>query len=146
MILTTSQKIWTLFSHAFIIIGLGHGIIPLVIAESFWLSTFFDDKQYSGGNGHVSLSILRLVAVMCLAGQIAIVTSILMSRYSSSKWILLAGHSLLWTSVITYSFGIRNDNYAHLTILSCIPLVYCTIRTLFGRHIRLMWQKIDARI
>lgn len=146
MIITTPLKIWTLISHAFILIGLGHGIATLGIAEVFWLSTIFEGKHFSGGDGHVSLSTLQLVAFMCIAGQAAVVTSVILSRSSSSKWILLAGHSLLWASVITYAYRIIDDNYAHLAFLSCIPLVYCTVRTLFGGHIQLLWKKIYARI
>lgn len=146
MILTTRLKIWTLISHAFILIGLGHGIATLGIAEFFWLSTIFESNHSSGEDGHVSLVILQLVAFMCLAGQIGIVTSIFVRRSSFNKWAHLGGLCLLLASVITYAYIIQNDNYAHLAVLSCLPFVYCTINTLLGGHIRLTWQKIDARI
>jgi hypothetical protein len=146
MILTTRLKIWTLISHAFIIIGLGHGIATLGISEFFWLSTIFGSSHSSGEDGHVSLAILQLVAFMCLAGQIGIVTSIFVRSSFFNKWAHMGGLGLLWASVITYAYGIQNDNYAHLAVLSCLPFVYCTIKTFFGGHIRLLWQKIDARI
>ena len=146
MILTTRLKIWTLISHAFIIIGLGHGIATLGIIEFFWLSTIFESSHSSGEDGHVSLAILQLVAFMCLAGQIGIVASIFLGGPSFNKWMYFGGLCLLWGSVITYAYGIRNDNYAHLAVLSCLPFFYCTIKTLFSGYIRLLWQKIDARI
>ncbi len=146
MILTTRLKIWTLISHACIIIGIGHGIATLGIVEFFWLSTIFESTHSTDGDSYVSLSILQFVAFMCLAGQIAIVTSIFVRRSPTDKWTYILGLCLLWASVITYAYGIRNDNYAHLAILSCLPIVYCTVRSLLGGHIRLLWQKIDARI
>lgn len=146
MILTTRLKIWTLISHAFIVIGLGHGIATFGVAEFFWLSTIFESKHSSGEDGHISLSILQLVAFICLAGQITTITSILLRHSSSNRWMHFGGLCLLWASVIIYAYGIRNDNYAHLAVLSCLPFVYCTVRTLFGGHIQLLWQKIDAKI
>lgn len=146
MISTTRLKIWTLISHAFILIGLGHGIATLGISEFFWLSTIFENGQVSGRDGQVSFAILQLDAFMCLAGQIGIVTSILRRHSFFNKWAHMGGLGLLWASVITYAYGIQKDNYAHFAVLSCLPFVYCTTKTLFGGHIRLLRQKIDARI
>ena len=146
MILTTSLKIWTLITHFFILIGLGHGILTLGMGELFWLSTLFNKQEYEGGNGHVLLSTLQMVAVMCIVGQFATILSIFRGRTTASKWMHISGLCLLWASVITYAYGIRNDHYAHLSVLFCLPFVYCTIRTLIGRHIQMLWQKIDERI
>jgi len=110
MILTTRLKIWTLISHACIIIGISHGIATLGIVEFFWLSAIFENKHYSGGDGHVSHSALQVVAFMCLVGQIAIVTSIFVRSSPTDKWIYILGLCLLWASVITYAYRIRNDN------------------------------------
>jgi magnesium-transporting ATPase (P-type) len=145
MILTTHLKIWTLISHGCILIGLGHGVATLGMLEFYWLSTIFKNK-YSSGDGHVSFSMVQLVAFMCLTGQVVTVLSIFMRRSAFNRWMHLSGFCLLWVSVIIYACGIQNDHYAHLIVLSCLPFSYCTIQTLLGGHIRLLWQKISARI
>ena len=146
MILTTRLKIWTLVSHACILIGIGHGIVTLGIVEFFWFSTIFNKKQTAGGDEHVSLLSLQLVACMGLAGQIATVTSLTLKHSTAGKWMHIGALCLLWASVMTYAYGIRNDRYAHLAILSCLPFAFCTLWTFFGRHIGVLWQKIDERM
>ena len=140
MILTTKLKIWTLVCHACIIIGMGHGIVPLGIAELFWISeVFFDDK-------YLSAPVFQLVAFSALAGQIGIIIAILLKHLNVARWLHIAGLCLLWTSVVLYAYGIRNDNYSHLGWFTCLPLVYCTIRTLLGEHLKLAWQKLVDRM
>lgn len=83
---------------------------------------------------------------MCVAGQIATVTSIFLKHSPAGIWMHIGGLCLLWASAITYAYGIRNDNHTHLAVLSYLTLANFTVRTLLGGHIHLLWQKIDARI
>ena len=146
MILTTRLKLWALACHACIVVGLGHGIITLAIAEFYWLSTFFLENDYVGGDGHVLRSTLQLVGLMCLFGQIATIISIIFRHTTSARWVCILGVSLLWVSVFTYAHGIRSDNYAHLSALSCLPFLYCTLRIMLGGNLQRLREYVYDRI
>jgi hypothetical protein len=143
MVRTTRLKIWTLVCHALILIGLGHGILTLGIADIFWLLSVIDNTQELGDAYGF---IFRLVGLLSLMGQIAIITSIFWKHMIAGKLLQIAGLCLLWTSVIEYAYSLRDDRYAHISFLSCLPFAYCTIRTLLYGSFRLLWQKIEAKI
>ena len=141
MIRTKSIKIWTLLSQAFIIIGMGHGGAIFGILEAFSLVALFTRPGPSDGS-HVSGAILELVGLLSLAGQIVIIVSIYSKRKVTEVVLHMSGLFLLWSALVTYAYGIRNDGYAHLPVVTCVPFLYCTIRTLAGRFIQRLWERI----
>lgn len=145
MILTKSIKIWTLLTHAFIIIGMGHGILTLGILEVFSLTTFFSMPISSDG-GDGSSMILRLVGLLSLVGQAAIIASIFVKEKSNDLILHLIGLLFLWFALITFAYGIRNDDYSYLAVWTCIPYMYFTIRTLVGRRIQELWHRVLEKI
>lgn len=145
MILTTRLKMWTLLSHALIVVGLGHGVLTLGILELFGLSALFDN-QPNAGNGSDASFLLQSVVLCSLSGQIASIASIFLKPASGGKWLHITGLCMLWASVLLYAYAIQRDNYGHLAVLTCLPFTSCTIWTLLGGHIRLIWQKIEANI
>lgn len=140
MIRTKAIKIWALVTHAFIVIGMGHGILTLGILEVISLATLFD-KAWAQNDGDVSAMSLRLVTLLSLAGQVAIIASFYVKRKTTELGLHVPGLLLLWASVLVYAYGICNDRYAHLAVVSCLPLLYVTIRTFAGGHIQKLWSR-----
>ena len=142
MIRTAKLKIWTLISHACIVIGIGHGISTLGIMAPFWLISVFSGTYNSVGDSDVSSSTIQLVALMALFGQFALVLSLFLRSSSTALWVHLIGLWLLWSAIGTYAIGVRDDNYAHLSVITCIPFAYFTLVTFFGRRIQILWQRL----
>ena len=145
MIQTKSIKIWTLLTHAFIIIGMGHGILTLGILEIFSFTNIFSNPRPPDG-GDVSSIALRLVGLLSLIGQIALIVSIFVNAKKTSNSLHLLGLFFLWFSLFTYSYSIHNDDYSHLVVVSCFPFLYFTIRTLVGRRIQELWHRVFDKI
>ena len=141
MIRTKNIKVWTLLTYALIVIGMGHGILILGIAEPLWLTTIFQEPK-SAEAAEVSDAILQLVALMSLLGQIAVVISIYAKVKTTETSLHIIGLLLLWSALLTYIYGIRNDNGSHLVIVTCLPFLYFTILTLFGKHLQKLWKQV----
>jgi hypothetical protein len=140
MIRTTSIKIWALLAHAFIIIGIGHGIATLGILEAGGLAALFQEAP-PGDSGDVSSATLHLVALLSLIGQIGIIASIYV-KVKATELLHILGLFLLWSSLLIFAYAIRNDDYSYLAFVTCIPFFYFTIRTLAGRYIQKMWHRV----
>jgi len=145
MIQTKSIKIWTLLTHAFIIIGMGHGILTLGILEAFSLATLFDKPEPADG-GDVSSMALRLVGLFSLIGQVAIIASIFVKVKTTGIILQLSGLFFLWSSLLTYAYSIRNDHYSYLAVWTYLPFLYFTIRTLAGRRMSRLWHRAIEKI
>ena len=145
MILTKSIKIWTMLTHAFIIVGMGHGVLTLGILEAVSISTIFSKLEAAEG-GDVSSIALRTFGLLALIGQIAIIASIFVKVKSTGIILHLSGLFFLWSSLLTFAYSIRNDHYSHLAVWTCFPFLYFTIRTLIGRHIQKLWHRAFEKI
>lgn len=130
-----SLKIWTLIAHALILIGMGHGIATLGVVEIMWLGRLFHHIE-PADDSQVSEASLRIVAVLCLAGQLIAIWSMRAGQGRRSQILYVIGLFLLWTSVLAYAWSIRHDNYAHLAVVTCAPFAVFTVWSLFGTRIR----------
>jgi|SRR6185437_3329888 len=144
MIISARLKIWTLITHAFIVIGMGHGIITLGIFEVFSIGSLLSPT--AGWKDDSNFYVLLMSSFFALLGQIEMVVSIYAKSEERRKWLNIAGLCLLWGSVITFAYAIREDRSSVLAIVTCIPFAFCTIRAMLGRHIqrlcRNLWQKM----
>jgi hypothetical protein len=132
-------------SHFFILIGLGHGILTHGIFELIRLTDFFRSAVQSKVNRVVGAELLS-VSFLCLFGQMALVASVFVQSKNGEWWLYTVGLILLWGSVIAHAAAIRNDNYAHLSVLSCLPFAYCTLHALVGQWLRGCMAKIGAKL
>jgi hypothetical protein len=80
--------VWTLILNSVIIIGAGHGIVPLGVLEILWLYSLFGTEQYPL---HSSV-----VFVLCtVAGQAFLINSLFI-KYQRVSSIQILGLILLW--------------------------------------------------
>lgn len=140
MVHARSTKIWVLLSHAFIVIGLGHGVMTIGLLEIFTLLSIFDSFGSSGGD--VSSWTLRSVAMSSFIGQISILASMCIRHKYVRISLHLIGLLLLIFSLLVFSLGIRSDSYSHIAILSVVPFFFFAIWTVFGKYIRKTWLRI----
>jgi hypothetical protein len=135
--MTTSKKlkICTIVSHAFIVVGFGHGILffflldiaPFAIVTknnfSFLLNSPFESR-------------LPLVGLTCLLGQIGILISIFNSNNKTKLLTQIIGLCLLWLSILYFVWTLRRDSYVHFAAITALPFCICTIATFLGRPIQ----------
>src|SRR4051794_39627104 len=99
--MTNNKKLITrtVISNALIVVGAGHGIGFLGLIEIAWLP-----QLYFIGTEDFSLSIassydktLGMTALLSLAGQLLLLTTLLIRRLQTTLAIKIAGLLLLWT-------------------------------------------------
>ena len=144
MIRTKKIKVWLIVTQAIIVIGMGHGILTLGILEPMGLWALSKKLPPTQDDG-ISGLYLRLVALTSLLGQVAVITSIFVKSRRQESFIYPLGILLLWFALLAYGYGIRNDSYSYLAVITCLPFFYCTVRTLFGRDLDKIWQRILSK-
>ena len=85
---------WALILSFIIILGAGHGIIPLGYVEILWLNSLFgtDDFAFSSRN--------TTGVCIALIGQISLLTSLFISDNRDTGRFQVLGVVLLWVSVV----------------------------------------------
>jgi hypothetical protein len=140
--MTTNKKvkIWTIITHAFILVGFGHGVAFFLIIEIIWFPYFTKDFSfdlYAPFNSH-----LPVVGLTALLGQIALIFSILNKRQEVKIAFQITGLLLLWTSILYFTYTSSEDHYTHFAALTCIPFAICTIITFAGQSIKRFYNWI----
>lgn len=140
MITSVKLKIWTLLSHAIIIIGAGHGILFLVVIE---ILTF---PYVTKDNFDFSFSLIEnhfpVVGFTTFLGQIALLFSILNKKQVAKNVSQIFGLCLLWLSVLYFKYDASKDSYTHIAIWSTLPFAICTIMTFAGRSLKRIYNGI----
>ncbi|MFT3701521.1 MAG: hypothetical protein QM802_04090 [Agriterribacter sp.] len=134
MITTRKLKTWTILSHAFIIVGAGHGMIFFAGIEILGFPYFFH-KDFSFSFIASVENHLPAIGFTALLGQAAFVFSILHKKQIFKTIAQVAGLALLWLSVIYFMYDSSKDSYTHIATFTCIPFAICTIITFAGRPI-----------
>lgn len=129
-----------MIAHALILIGMGHGMATMGVVEVMWLGRLFSHIDPADGQDVTDLS-LRVVAVLCLVGQVTTIWSIRSTNLRSSRNLHVIGICTLWLSVLTYAWSIRHDDYSHLATVTCIPFAILSVWSLFGSRIRSWMRK-----
>lgn len=138
---STQIKILTLLSQAFIIVGIGHGIVIFGLWEIVSLFLFFD-ALFAAKINNEWTKFIDLTAILSMVGQVAIISSLVRLESKLSNPAHIVGLALLWLSFFVFVYGTRNDHYTNLLTISCVPFFFCTVWTLFGSNIRRLASKI----
>jgi len=91
---TNALPFWALILSFIIILGAGHGIIPLGYLEILWLNSLFgaDDFAFSSG--------ITTGVCIALIGQIPLLTSLFIRDSRDAVWFQVIGVVLLWVSLV----------------------------------------------
>src|SRR6478672_8095301 len=91
----------TVVSNALIIVGAGHGIGFLGLIEVGWLPQLYwigtEDFSLSPASSYDKT--LGLVALLCLAGQLLLLSTLLIKRPQIAQIFIIVSLLLLWTGI-----------------------------------------------
>ena len=137
-------KIWTLITHALIIVGWGHGGVCLAIIEIMSLPYFLNSLFSSSSDSSFEI-LLLVVGFTTLVGQSAIIFSLLTKRLNLKTPIHIVGLILLWTSIISLKYFTSKDNHVYLATITCLPFLVCNVIFFAGQPIkRLYYWVLDV--
>ena len=141
--MTTSRKlkIWTIITHAFILVGFGHGILFFLMIEIFWFP-YFTKEHFSFVLSSSFESHLPVVGLTTLLGQIALIFSILNKRYKLKVGFQIIGLILFWTSILYFTYNTTKNNYIHFATVTVVPFAICTIITFVGQPVKRFYKWI----
>lgn len=123
---TTRNIIWTLLTHFFILVGMGHGIVSIGVIEILSFSNLVKPEPFAPEDATFR-SLLLVVAVASLIGQIVLITSIFQKKETAKKALHLVGLGCLWLSVFSCNEGSAHSEGFSFSLLFAIPLMICTI-------------------
>ena len=128
-LLTTTKKlkIWTIITHALIIVGAGHGILFFFMIEIISFPYITKDNfrfSFSTIDNH-----FPTVGLLILLGQIALKFSILYRKQKIKNLFHLVGISLLWLSIIYFIYDTTKDSYIYFGLITSIPFAVGTLIT-----------------
>lgn len=138
MITTTKLKIWTIISHALIVVGFGHGILTLGVVEVFWVPNIAKAGFTFSLNASFEAR-LPMVALTTLLGQLAIIYSIFNKKLAFH----LLGLGFLWLSIIYFNVGISTDAYVHFAIWTAVPFFICTLIVFVTQPLKQLYRWVQ---
>lgn len=139
MITNKKLKIWTIISHAFIIVGAGHGIIFFAGIEILAFP-YFNNRNFSFSFTALVENHLPVIGLATLLGQVAFIFSILHKNQILKNITQVTGVVLLWLSVTYFVYDSFKDSYIHILAFTCIPFAICTIITFAGKPITRLYN------
>jgi len=135
--MTTNRrlKIWSLATHALIVVGFGHGILFFFIIE------IFEFPFVTKGNFSLLFNVpfesrLPIVGLTSLCGQIALLVSIANTDKITKLSCQIIGLILLWLSIIYFTWTINRDYDVHFSTITGLPFCICTLITFAGQPIK----------
>ena len=137
-------KIWTLATHAFILVGFGHGILFFFFIEILWFP-FVTKNNLSLIFNSSFESRLPIIGLTTLLGQISILISVLNDNKKIKLLGQIAGLTLLWLSIIYFTWTLERDSDVHFATITAFPFCICTIATFVGQPIQKTVKKIYQR-
>jgi hypothetical protein len=140
MTTTKKLKIWTLVTHGLIIIGAGHGILFLFIIEIFSFPYVTKENfsfLFNGVENH-----FPVVGLLSFLGQATLIFSIIHHKKKLQNVAQIIGLSLLWLSVVYFTYDTTKDAYTHIALVTAIPFVICTIITFVGQLLKRLYNWI----
>jgi hypothetical protein len=123
-------KIWILLTQAFIVIGAGHGIAPLLLVEAAgairpFKEGFFEDKLGQA---------VFLFSIMTFVGQLVTIYSIYSKSVFFKKRLQIVGVSLLFIGTLFICSVVYFDPSTVALYVTCLPFVICVFLTMFGKY------------
>lgn len=138
MILSNNKIVlWTIVSHACIIIGAGHGVGPWFLLEIAYLWGLITE-----GFSLITVNFISISLLLCLIGQSLLVISIQSKKINRKRVFHFSGLLLLWANIIFYIISIWNDSYSHFLYISALPFFIITFSTFFLKPLKCVWKKV----
>ena len=144
MTTTKKLKIWTILSHACIVVGFGHGVIILLLIEIMWFPYFTRDFSFFFNESFAKH--LPVVGFTTLLGQAALIISILNTKQVIKLVSQIGGVILLWASIFYFTNYVNEDSDIVFVTLTSVPFVICTIITFLGEPIKNIYDKIHKSV
>ena len=138
MIKTQRLKIWTLVTHALIMIGAGHGVGFLFIFELTFLSEL-SINSFSF-NPHSESSNLPAVAFTTLLGQLLMLYSLAERSLKVRIIAQSAAMVMLWLGFAYLIVQAKNDKGMIISWISIFPFVVCTTIMFLGPSIKKLYR------
>ncbi|MDF2188535.1 hypothetical protein [Paraflavitalea sp. CAU 1676] len=135
MITSKKLKTWTIITHAFILVGFGHGGACFLIIEALWFP-YFTREPFSLSLNAPFESHLPVVGLTTLLGQIAFIISILKNKSEIKLIFQITGLVLFWMSIVYFTHYIDEGYSIGFSTITCLPFIVCTIITFVGRPIK----------
>jgi len=141
MIKSKKLKIWTIITHAFIVVGAGHGILFLAYLEILSFPYFTKENFNFVFNATIE-NHFPVIGLATLSGQIALLFSILNKIQNIKILSQIVGIILLWLGLAYFIYDANKDSYIYFSTITCIPFAICTIITFAGLAIRRVYNWI----
>lgn len=138
MTVNKKLKIWTVITHAFIMVGFGHGILTFLVIEVMWFP-YVSSEHFSLALSASFKAHLPVIGLMTLLGQVAFLFSILLKQQGVKNLLQLSGLVLCWAGVVYFVFDTTKDAGIHFGTVTCIPFVICTLITFIGRPMKRLY-------
>jgi hypothetical protein len=127
---------WLFLTSCFIIIGAGHGVMPLFFLE-FLYFPFFTHKEFKFPNSYDSIS-LALIGLFFFIGHAMIIISFFVKSAIRKSLFLLVSIIMIGLSVLLVVLSRGEDAAFILATGSILPFLLVTLITLFIRPIDMM--------
>jgi hypothetical protein len=133
--MTTSKKlkIWTIVTHALIVVGFGHGILCFAVIEILWFP-YFTKGPFSFMLDSSFQARLNVVGLMTLLGQAMLIFSILNKRQEFKVIFHKIGLILFWLSIMYFNYSIEKSQNIYFATITCIPFFICSLIALVGLY------------
>lgn len=141
MVSRKKLKIWTIITHAFILVGMGHGGGFFVLLEILSFP-YFTNEHFSFSFRSSFESHLPVIGLTTLLGQCGLAISFLHNSQNFKFIFQATGIILLWLSLIYFIYDAYQGNNIYFAEITCIPFVVCTIITFAGQPIKKIYNWI----
>jgi len=115
----------TVISNAFIVVGAGHGIGFLGLIEIAWLPQLYwigtEDFSLSPASSYDKT--LGLVALLCLAGQLLLLSTLLIKRRQIAQIFTIVSLLLLWTGIFYLTHHLFIDSASLIGFVTGLPFL-----------------------
>jgi len=125
--MTNNKKliIRTVISNAFIVVGAGHGIGFLGLIGVAWLPQLYwigtEDFSLSPASSYEKT--LGLVALLCLAGQLLLLLTLLIKRPQIAQVFIIISLMLMWTGIYYLSNHLFIDTASLIGFVTGLPFL-----------------------
>ncbi len=134
---------WLFLTSCFIIVGAGHGILPLFFLE-FLHFPFLTDKEFKLPTSYNAIS-LALIGLFFFIGHAMIIISFFVKSAIRKSLFLLVSIIMIWLSVLLVVLSRGEDAGFILVTGSIFPFLLVTLITLFIRPIDMMIHRNQVK-
>jgi hypothetical protein len=127
---------WLFLTSCFILIGAGHGLLPLFFLE-FMYFPFLTDKEFVLPTNYNAIS-MALLGLFFFMGHLMMIISFFVKSANRKPLFVLMSVIMIWVSVLLVVLS-RGENFGFdLVTGSVIPFLLVTLITMFVRPIDML--------